>query len=231
MSDIEDLQTNLEENNVVITDTNFLFLDVSSTCTGYAIYELNFHTKRAKLKKSGCLWFNSKWDHQEKYSYLSNAISQYFWIVGQIDYLVHEAYSINMNQRQGVMVVPEMIGAVKAAAWENGVKTSEITPQTWRSQLKIKKEQVFNKDGTPKLNGTKKVYDWKKPTKDKILEDLQVPETMFSNITKKERTTPSDVYDAIAVGAGWLTKNGFKPKFTKDVKFNDHIGVLDELMA
>ena len=82
-----------EEFNIEIV--NILFLDVSSTCTGYSIAEVNFSRKTAKIKKAGALWLNPDWAHQEKYSYVFNALVNYFWIVEQIDHIVIEQYSIN----------------------------------------------------------------------------------------------------------------------------------------
>jgi len=219
MDNLEQIEKELEEKGTNLGDSRFLFLDVSSTCTGYCVAELDFVNKRAKIDNAGVLWFNDKWDHQDKYSYIFNAIMTYFEIVEKVDYIIHEAYSINMKQRSGIMVVPEMIGAIKVGAAENNTKVSSITPQTWRKQLEIKPDVTIGKDG-------KKTRDYKNPTKQKILELLDVPEKSVSNITNNERTTPSDMYDALGVCLGWLEQYGFKVKY-KGCKFNTHIGTLE----
>lgn len=196
-----------------VGDIRILFMDISSTCTGYASCSLDFATKKATWKSAGALWLNPKWEHQTKYLYMHEAINNYFWIVDQIDYIVAEQYSINPKRMAGVCVVPEMQGAIKAAAASNGVKVDSILPQSWRAQLRIKK-----------ANG-----EYKTPTKNKVLEYVAVPETSISNITNIERTTPSDLYDAIGVGLGWLKKLGIEENDFSQIEFNTHIGVLENV--
>ncbi len=206
---IDELMSKIDSEAQVVEEINVLFLDVSSTCTGYSIFKLSFKHKTAELTKAGALWFDDKWSHAEKYSYIFHALVTYFWIVEKIDYIVAERYSINPKKMAGVHVVPEMMGVIKVAANENGVKVDSILPQTWRSQLGIKKEND----------------DWKIPTKRKVLEYApHIPEESISNVTNNTRRTPFDLYDSIAVGLGWLTKLGFK-KFKCDrAEFNTHVG-------
>lgn len=205
-----------------IKEVNILFLDVSSTCTGYAIMRVNFHNKTSQLTSCGSLWLNNKnWRDQERYSYLFHAISGYFWIVGQTDYIVAEQYSINPKKMIGVQVLPELMGVIKAAGEENGVSVTSVLPQTWRSQLGIK--PVVTKDSKGKNK-----RDYKSPTKDKVLEHFAIPETSISNITGKERATPSDLYDAVAIGMGWTKKYGLGTIIQGDFEFNSHLGSLDK---
>lgn len=211
VNSISDLEKELEKEGQVLDGVRVLFLDISSSCTGYAIAHLDFRSKSAHFQKAGAIWLDPDWSHQEKYSYMFNAISNYFWVAEAIDYIVVEQYSINPNRMMGVNVVPEMQGAIKTAAWENGVKVSSILPQTWRSQLGIKKNEE---------------KDYKEPTKQKILQYCPVPIESTSNLTKKLRVTPTDLYDALGVGLGWCKKLGFdeaKWKFD-NIKFNTHIG-------
>lgn len=198
-----------------IEDVNILFLDVSSQCTGYCKVNINFRKKTALVVNAGALWFDPKWSHQEKYSYIFNAIMTYFEIVENIDHIVYEAYSMNIKKRQGLQVVPEMIGAIKVAAAENGIKVTSMPPQTWRSQLKIK----------PIMKGDKR--DYKTPTIDLISGFMDVPDKSISNITNNERSTPNDLYDALGLAFGWLTKYEFKAKHY-GCKFNTHIGALNQ---
>jgi len=199
----------IDKNGQKITDVNILFLDVSSTCTGYSIFNLDFGLKHAKLTKAGALWLDTNWTHAEKYSYIFHALVNYFWIIEKIDYIVVEQYSINPKKMAGVHVVPEMMGVIKVAANENGVKVDSILPQSWRKLLGIKKEND----------------DWKIPTKKKILEYApHIPEESVSNITNNLRRTPFDVYDAIAVGIGWLDRTGFSKIDCKLAEFNTHLG-------
>lgn len=215
---LEDVKNDISEKG--IQKVNILFLDVSSTCTGYSIMEIDFHDKTSKLNKCGALWLSNKdWKDQQKYSYLFNAISQYFWISCEVDYIVAEQYSINPKKMVGVQVLPEMMGVIKTAAEENGVNVSTILPQTWRAQLKIKPTVTVNDKGS-------KSRDYKQPTKEKVLEYFTIPEKSISNITSKERNTPSDLYDAVAIGLGWTKKYGLDKLLPSDPEINPHIGAL-----
>lgn len=209
---LEELKIEVDANAQKLDGVTILVLDISSSCTGYCIVHLDFLHKKAKAKKAGAIWFGADWGHQEKYNYMANAINNYFWVVEQIDYIVYEAYSINPKKMTGVSVVPEMVGAIKSAAWENSVKVSSILPQTWRAQLQIKK----NSD-----------KDFKEPTKDKVLTIASVPEEVNSNITKQPRKTPSDLYDAMAISWAWTKKLGFSDLDCKETKYQTHVGVLD----
>ena len=215
----DELEKELDEKGCKIEAINVLFLDVSSTCTGYAIASLNFTNKTAKLTKAGAIWMNPKWEHAEKYNYMYSTLTNYFWIVEAIDYVVVEQYSINPKKMAGILVVPEMIGSIKCAAWDvGGLSIDSILPQSWRSTLGIKPDVTFDSNG-------KKKRDYKEPTKQAILQMMQAPEKTMSNITGKERSSPSDLYDAIAIGLAWIIRLGFKNTDTSKVKYNTHIGV------
>lgn len=205
-----------------VEEVNILFLDCSSTCTGYAVMRINFEKKTCSLTSCGALWLNNRnWRDQERYSYMFHALSGYFWIVEKVDYVVAEQYSINPSKMIGVQVLPELMGVIKAASEENGVKCSTILPQTWRSQLGIKPVVTTSKGGNSKK-------DYKSPTKDKVLEYFNIPETSISNITGKERATPSDLYDAIAIALGWTKKYGITTLVPSEFSFNAHVGIMEQ---
>jgi len=210
VQDIEGLKKEVSQDKV-IEAVNILFLDISSACTGYSIANVNFTTNKIQFTKAGAIWLDPNWSHQEKYSYMFHVVCNYFWVGESIDFIIVEQYSVNPKKMMGINVVSEMQGSIKAAAWENGVKVESILPQTWRKHLQIKR----NAEG-----------DFKAPTKTKILTYVQVPEESISNITKKLRQTPTDMYDALAIGIGYLIKIGFlETKMSFDeIKFNDHIG-------
>jgi len=216
MKSLEEVKENLEskEEHVDITSVNVLFLDASASCTGYAVASVNFNGKKANFHSAGAIWFDKDWEHQEKYHYIGAAINNYFWVVEKIDYIVIEQYSLNPNKRMGVHVVPELCGAIKAYAQENGIKVDSMLPQSWRSELGIKKNAAG---------------DYKEPTKIKILSVTDVPEKSTSNITANSRQTPSDVYDAMALGWGWLNRLGFKKVKFENMEFNKHANILSQL--
>jgi len=197
--------------DINLGDSRFLFLDLSSNCTGYAISSIDFLNRKARIVKAGCLWFDSHWEHAKKYHYIYTCLLNYFDVVEQIDYIIVEQYSINPTKMSGCLVSPELHGAVKTAAFENGIKVVSMLPQSWRKELGIKPNGIVGK------------RDYKGPTKEKVLTFCDVPDTVVSNITGSNRATPSDVYDAIALCAGWLTKHNLK--YTADTcEFNSHIG-------
>lgn len=219
VKDIDSLKNEIQEGQVV-NSVNILFLDISSSCTGYAVASVDFAAKSVQWNSAGALWLDPKWAHQEKYAYMHHALSTYFFIVEQVDYIVVEQYSINPKKMAGVCVVPEMHGAIKAGAWENGIKVSSILPQSWRAILGIKPNVTVTSAG-------KKKRDYKEPTKDTVEQYCtSIPDKLTSNITGKDRQTPSDLYDALAIGMAWLDRLGFpvaKQKFGK-VNINSHIG-------
>jgi hypothetical protein len=212
MEDQQHIEEELLKNAQNVKEVNILFLDISSTCIGYAVATCDFETKKANIKSAGGIWLPDV-DHGAKYNFGYTAIVNYFDIVHKIDFLVYEQYSINPKKMSGISVVPEMIGAIKAATSEIGIKYTWILPQSWRSILKIKK--------TPEK-------DFKQPTKEKVLELVAVPEKILSNISRQERNTPSDVYDALAIGTAWLKKMNFKFVTYKDIKFQEHVGIINE---
>lgn len=215
VQDIDGLKKEVEQDGQILKTINVLFLDISSTCTGYCIANINFGTKEVKWTRAGALWLDPDWEHPTKYNFMFHVVSNYFWVVEQIDYMVVEQYSFNKNKMMGVQVVPEMQGAIKCAAEENGVKVSSILPQTWRKILGVKA-----------VVGADKKRDYKEPTKTIVDTYIKVPDESISNITGKARTTPYDVHDALAISIAWVKKLGFDDtKFDfKDIKFNSHIG-------
>lgn len=182
----------------IIKYNNFLFLDASSSCTGFAIAKVDFLERSANVARAGAIWLNPKDSHQDKYCYLYDIVQQYFGVMEPVDYIVLEQYSVNMDNKNGMLVSPEIHGVIKAAAGSNGVKVELITPQTWRSKIGLKaiKNPVTGK------------RDYKTPCKEYFDRLAIIPENVTSNITGVARKTPSDVYDALGVCEGWLRKFG-----------------------
>lgn len=216
INDLEQLKQELDSKGHQVGEVNILFLDMSSTCTGYALAKVDFHHKKATFVNSGAIWFEDTMTNQDKYHYIFSAVTNYFNIVGQIDFCVAEAYMINSKKKMGSQVGPELHGALQVALAEIGVKYHTILPQSWRAALGIKANVSVNKTG-------KKEKDFKGPTKDYVTNVATIPAQIESNVTKNMRTTPSDVYDAIAVGAGFLTKIGIKTFDYSSIKIQEPI--------
>ena len=194
-----------------VGDTNILFLDLSSNCTGYTVVSLDFLNKSAKIKKSGAIWFNPDWKNQEKYSYLFNAVTNYFNIIDQIDFCVCEAYMINPKKRMGCLVGPELHGAIQVALAEIGVTYMTMPVQTWRKHLGVKKD----------ASG-----DYKNPTKIQIEKLVTLPVDIKSNITGSMRALPNDLVDSLGIAVGSMKKWGVTNfDFTK-TEFQSDLSVI-----
>lgn len=209
MENLKELEEIIPE--VKLENCKILFLDISSNCTGYSIAEVDFLHKKAKLISAGAIWLDSHWEHARKYDYLYNLIQNHFWIIEPSDFIVVEQYSINMSKRSGMLISPEAHGAIKAAAYSNGVTVTHIAVQTWRSQLGIK----------PKITGKEK--DYKQPCIDYIKTLVNVPEESVSNITGNLRKTPSDLYEAIGICVGWLKKYNITTVDYSKCEFNKYV--------
>jgi Holliday junction resolvasome RuvABC endonuclease subunit len=219
INDIEQLKKEIESKGQQVTDVNVLFLDLSSSCTGYVLVSVNFEKKSAKFITTGAIWFDDSWKNQEKYHYVFSAIVNYFNIVGQIDLCVCEAYMINRNKLMGSQVGPELHGAVQVALAEIGVKYYTILPQSWRKALGITPNVSINAKG-------KKEKDFKTPTKNFVLQQApHIPPQIQSNITGNNRTTPTDVYDAMAVAMGFLNRLGVSKWDCKDLQIQTPINI------
>lgn len=199
---------------IKLGDCTFLFLDVSSSCTGFTTAKIDFINKKASLTKAGAIWFHDKWEHARKYDYIYGLIQDHFWVVEQADHIITEQYSVNTKKMSGVLVSPEMHGTIQAAAYSNGVAVTSMLPQTWRSILQIKPDLI------PVAGKAKPKRDYKTPTKKYVQSLATVPDMIKSNLTQKDKKTPSDVFDSMAIALAWLKKAGIKTIETKDCDYS-----------
>jgi hypothetical protein len=196
---------------VKVEDVNILFLDISSSCSGFSIFKTNFKNSTAELTKAGAIWLPDV-SHQEKYAYMVGALLNYFNLVEHIDVIISEAYMINPKKLMGCLTSIELHGALKYAAEEMGVKFFTFPVQSWRAALGIRK------------NADK---EFKTPAKEKVQTVMTIPEQVVSNITGKLRNTPNDLTDAICIGWGWMVKNNFKHVSFSKAELQTHVGYLD----
>jgi hypothetical protein len=179
-------------------DRPVLYLDISSTCTGFVVAQLDNVTKIASITKVGVLWFKDEWEHGQKYKYLRDFITDAAYIHYKVNDIVSEKYFCNPNGGMGTAVVSEATGAVKSACFdvEPNLGFYDIGPPSWRSILGIKKDKTYT--------GSKA---WKEPTKVRVEEILgiKLPERVISNINGKERKCPTDLWDALGICLAWLS--------------------------
>lgn len=208
IQDVDSLKNIFQQS---VNEVNLLFLDLSSSCTGYSIISLDFVHKKAKFKKSGVMWFGADWENQEKYHYIFSAITNYFNIVDKIDFCICEAYMLNPKKRMGSLVGPELHGAVQVALAEIGIKYMPMPVQTWRKHLGVKKDSSG---------------DYKKPTQIEVEKFISLPKEIKSNITGSMRTLPNDLADSLGIAIGTLKKWGITNLDFSKIKFQENINIL-----
>lgn len=211
MEDFKKIEEELIEKAQKVEEVNLLFVDLSSTCTGFTKARVNFRTHTAWFEETGSVWI-PKLSQEDKCAYIYNAFVNYFNIVIKTDYVIMEKYSINPKKMMGVLVSPELHGAVKAALSECGIKMSYVYPQSWHAGLGLKKDSK----------------GYKGPTKQKILTMADIPDKIENNLTHKTRNTSSDLYDALGIGVYFLQKVGIKTLNFDTLKLQPHVGLIDE---
>jgi len=174
--------------------SNRLFLDISSTCTGYVITSAD---KDVTILEYGAIWFHKDDKTADKcyklYSFVSGVDDKY----SNMEQVVFESYSFNLKNPNGSLVCPQLQGAVMAAAKEAEWNIEDITPQTWRKQCGIKPVKT-----------EKKKRDYKIPTEAYFRGRYNIPGKIISNVTGNLRTTPNDVFDALGVCEGYYRLTG-----------------------
>lgn len=201
-----------------IGDSYRVFLDLSSTCSGYCIAKME--GPKCTIGRVGAVWFGDDWKHGQKYAYMQNLINNEFYVVNAITDIIYEKYSIDVNQMNNCLVVPEMIGAIKAAAFEvssEPLGVEDIAPTQWRKIIGIVPDTTpkLKRDGTPELNKAGKPKysrEYKQPAIRMIngMFPGQVPEKIMSNVTGNMRGTPHDLYEAMCICIAWHKKFGVK---------------------
>lgn len=212
-------------------DSHRLFLDMSSACTGYVIAKME--GRKCTIVRAGVMWFGADWENGKKYFHLQDAIMGDFYTTNAITDVIYESFHVNPSQVGNSLVVPEMIGAMKACLHDvmgMPLGCESMGPTAWRGALGIKSlkspktdkngNQEKTKSGKPRFNN-----DWKTPVinyMDKLF-DNQVPKRLKSNITGNVRATPNDLYDALAICAGWHKKFGCDEFVLKDGCFDGDV--------
>lgn len=210
-------------------DSYRLFLDMSSTCTGYVVAKME--GRKVTISRIGVMWFENDVPNGAKYHQMHQAVGE-FYTINAITDIIYESYHVNPNQVGNSLVVPEMIGAMKAAChdvWGMPIGYEEMSPTAWRGRLGIKpiKTPKLDKQGNQKNTKSGRPMfdrDYKTPVKlylDKMF-DNQVPSQLVSNITGNLRSTPSDLYDALAICVAWHKRFGCDEFVIKDNAFDGY---------
>jgi len=193
-----------------------LFLDLSSTCTGYVIAKME--GRKCIISRLGVMWFGNNMENGEKYFTLQQAITCEFYVINAITDVIYESYHVNPSQVGNSLVVPEMIGAMKACLYDVSsmpLGVEDMSPTAWRGQIGLQPLKTPKLDSQGNQLRTKKGRpmfdrDYKTPIINYMdtMFDNQIPKTIKSNVTGNLRGTPSDLYDALGLCAGWHKKFG-----------------------
>jgi hypothetical protein len=196
-----------------------LFLDLSSSCSGYSIARME--GRKCTIVRAGAMWFPSDCPNGQKYYQMQQAIGE-FYTVNAITDIIYESYHVNPNQVGNSLVVPEMIGAVKAACYDifgSPIGIEESSPTDWRGRLGIKaiKTPKLDKAGNPTFRKSRSgrmmevvERDYKTPVIE-LVDNLfpgQIPKQVKSNVTGNARSMPNDFYDSMAICISWHKKWG-----------------------
>jgi hypothetical protein len=192
-----------------------LFLDISSTCTGFVISKMEGRT--CTITRMGVMWFPSDCPNGQKYYQLQQAIGE-FYSIDAITDIIYESFHVNPSQVGNSLVVPEMIGAVKAACYDifgMPIGIEDFSPTAWRGRLGVQPiktpkldkngKHIHTAKGTPQFD-----RDFKTPVinyMDKLFNN-KIPKMLKSNITGNMRSCPNDLYDALGICVGWNKKFG-----------------------
>ena len=175
-----------------------LFLDISSTCTGYVIADV---ADKATILEAGAIWFAKGDSVAKKCQKIRDFIvdqAEYGIGDGPLTKVVFERYSFNTKNPNGSLVCPQMQGAVMVGCEDIAAETDQIPPQTWRKNCGLKK---------------KRHEDWKVVVQDYFRSKWKLPEKIESNVTGNMRTTPSDYFDALGVCEGYCRGLGLEVEF------------------
>lgn len=200
-----------------------LFLDLSSQCVGYCVAKIKkgntqfLQDATCELTRIGAIWFHKLMKNPHKYFYVKEIIMNDFYVNSNVSDIIYERYSFSPSHAKGSLVVPEMIGAIKAACHEvphEPLGIEDIPPQTWRAQIGLKP-----------ITDAKGKRDYKTPCIDYMRGEFgdRIPQTIVSNITGKDRDAPHDMFDALGICMGWHKKLGIEKFAIGDLAFNNDI--------
>ncbi len=179
----------LKKDNIFV-DFKIGCLDLSSSCVGYTIAEIKSDST-AVISQAGIIKWTKDVPKEKKYFDMYNIISD-IWYANNIDFVVIERFSFNPKQCMGALVVPEMIGAVKAATYSNlpPMEIEIVPPQTWKKAL--------TDNGRAKKDEVELAIRRKFPDK--------FPEKIANPVTGNQIKIPSDLFDSIGICLWFLTK-------------------------
>lgn len=184
-----------------------LVIDPSSSHLGYVLVDLDNGV--AAIESAGMIFTSGTWTKGQRFLYMDQCLKELLQgRSGSIpEVAVTEQFFMNPKLVSGVAVVPVVNGLIEKNCAEQGlVPYFEVPPPTWRAKLGVKADYVMEN-----VKGVlKKKRDYKTPTIRIVENHLgKLPATIKSNITLKERDTPHDLADALAIALATVMDNGY----------------------
>lgn len=179
-----------------VNNETILVFDPSASHMAYCICTIK--DNKAVITNAGMLWTKDSWSKGRRFSYMKKVIS-YLMLVYKPSKCFTEAFFANPKLLAHSAVIPTVNGLIELCSYDNdNIAYNEVSPSWWRSVLSIKPTKIDGK------------RDYKVPTADTVSALLgkgKVPEVIISNVTGKERTTPHDLTDVLAITLSLLTAN------------------------
>jgi Holliday junction resolvasome RuvABC endonuclease subunit len=176
----------------------FLLIDPSAAHLGWALATLDLDKKELFISAIGMLWTKDSWSKGRRYRYMLQAINQL--LQGNVTVIPHvvvtESFFMNPKLPMGSAVVPTINALINMAADENDVLYQEMGPSAWRGILGIKASTITGK------------RDYKIPTAQLVKKHITLPETIQSNINRKDRLLPHDITDVLAIAIAVAKHHG-----------------------
>lgn len=188
-----------------------LVVDPSASHLAFVICEIDPSQSSMTILKSGMLWTHDKWSLGKRLNYMKTS---FLFLIKEfkIDGIYTEQFFMNPKMLTGgTAVIPTINAILQMCIDEVGkdIHFEEIPPPSWRAILKIKPVMVKGK------------RDYKTPTKDCVVKRIDAPTRTLSNITLKERDTPTDIYDALAIVLALTESSNCNNLLKGDKIFND----------
>lgn len=196
----------------------FLLIDPSASHLGWSLVQLDLDKKELYISAAGMLWTSDSWTKAQRFRYMLNAAK--ILLDGSEEVIPHvlvtESFFMNPKLPMGSAVVPTINALLNMAAEEATVHYQEMGPSAWRGILGIKPVSV---------NGKR---DYKTPTANIVKKSIELPETIQSNVNRKDRLLPHDITDVLAIALAVAKHHG-----VKDVKVGNSVflpfTILDKL--
>jgi len=187
----------------------FLLIDPSSSHMAWSLVTLDLDSKELYISAVGMLWTSDSWSKAKRYKYMWDAVK--ILLNGNEETTPHvvvtESFFMNPKLPMGSAVVPTINALISIAAEDLEVHYQEIGPSTWRGILGIKATKIAGK------------RDYKKPTADLVKKSVSVPETIQSNINRKDRLMPHDITDVLAIALAVAKHHGITKVITGNTAF------------